>query len=71
MTPQRPLDVAAHPKCVGGLRSSSTCGKLATVICSKESVIVGAPPLQWYSCDDPKHQEGGAVRRITKKWGSP
>lgn len=64
------LEVAA-PKCAGGLRSRLSCPHLATVICSREPLVAGAPPIQWYACDDPAHQEGAAVRRITKKYGSP
>lgn len=61
------LDVGP-PRCSGGLYAEA-CSALATVICTKETHVAGAPPITWFACDEPLHQRGGTPRTITKKYG--
>jgi hypothetical protein len=60
---------AGPPVCSGGL-STETCSELATVLCTMETKLEGAPPVTWFACDDPLHQKGGAVRTLTRRMGS-
>jgi hypothetical protein len=58
---------APIPRCSGGI-GPDACGKLATVLCTKETAVVGAPVITWFACDAPEHQKGGTVRALTKRW---
>lgn len=60
---------AGPPRCSGGLTAES-CSELATVLCTMETALAGAPPVTWFACDEPKHQRGGVVRTLTKRMGS-
>lgn len=66
-TPLRPEE---YPQryCNGGIgpASSRGCGALATVVCTERGAPrpVPLPGLQWYACDDPRHQAGGSTEPI-------
>jgi hypothetical protein len=52
-----------HPperRCYGGPKPRKWCGKVATVVCSDGAT----PPLEWFACDDPTHQQNATTEPI-------